>query len=165
MNSLNVKIEIKGQWQQVGKILYNTWQDATFLYDADYIKQEQKKPISISLPVQNEPFDVQTTKWFFDALLPEGYTRSAILSSLANNSTDYISLLKYLGSECLGALAIVEDGKVMPQPAYKKISKKEVKALAQEGVEKSAEYVIASHLSLDGASGKTGLYYDAQKDA
>ena len=35
-----------------------------------------------------------------------------------------------------------------------------MKALAEEGAQKSAEIVTKSHLSLTGASGKVGLYYD-----
>ena len=35
-----------------------------------------------------------------------------------------------------------------------------MKALAAEGAQKSAEIVTRSHLSLTGASGKVGLYYD-----
>lgn len=39
-----------------------------------------------------------------------------------------------------------------------------VKALAAEGAQKSAEIVTKSHLSLTGASGKVGLYYDEAGD-
>lgn len=72
--------------------------------------------------------------------------------------------MKHLGSECLGALSFVADAQQMPSPSYNHITKAEVKKLANEGVKKSAEYVIASHLSLAGASGKVGLYYDKKNN-
>lgn len=73
--------------------------------------------------------------------------------------------MKHLGSECLGALAFVADAQKMPIPSYNHITKSEVKNLANEGVKKSAEYVVASHLSLAGASGKVGLYFDKKNNA
>ena len=39
-----------------------------------------------------------------------------------------------------------------------------MKELAAEGAQKSAEIVTKSHLSLTGASGKVGLYYDVVND-
>ena len=43
---------------------------------------------------------------------------------------------------------------------YKPLSIDDVKALAKEGVSKSTELITEAHLSLTGASGKVGLYYD-----
>lgn len=43
------------------------------------------------------------------------------------------------------------------------LSAAQVYALAREGAEESADLVTKSHLSLTGASGKVGLYYDAHK--
>lgn len=146
----------------MGQLRYEDWQDACFVYDKNYVEDSTSQAISIGLPLQNESFDPQTTKNYFDGLLPEGFTRKAIASTLPYNSQDYISILKELGSECLGALAFVEGDSSMPKPSYKKIPTAEVKKLANEGVQKSAEYVVASHLSLAGASGKVGLYYDGR---
>ena len=47
---------------------------------------------------------------------------------------------------------------------YKLLSIDDVKALAKEGVSKSTELITEAHLSLTGASGKEGLYYDAERD-
>ena len=44
--------------------------------------------------------------------------------------------------------------------SYEQLSLEQVRALAQEGATKSAELVTKSHLSLTGASGKVGLYYN-----
>ena len=39
-----------------------------------------------------------------------------------------------------------------------------MKALAKEGVSKSTELITEAHLSLAGASGKVGLYYDPERN-
>ena len=46
------------------------------------------------------------------------------------------------------------------ESSYRLLSHEELLEFAREGATKSAELVIKSHLSLAGASGKTGLYYD-----
>ena len=79
------------------------------------------------------------------------------------NENDYLSLLHGLGRECIGALQITSEEEVT-EAGYEKISEEQVRALAAEGATKSAELVIKTHLSLTGASGKVGLYYDDEHD-
>ena len=52
----------------------------------------------------------------------------------------------------------------MISPEYRELSAEDVYALASEGATESAELVTKSHLSLTGASGKVGLYYDAKSE-
>lgn len=73
---------------------------------------------------------------------------------------DYLSVLAGLGNECLGAVRICEPGAGGCSPSYKKISREELLEFAKEGASKSAQFLAKAHLSLTGASGKTGLYYD-----
>lgn len=60
----------------------------------------------------------------------------------------------------MGAIKILnlEDDTI--QSGYRKLSANDVYALASEGATESAELVTKSHLSLTGASGKVGLYFD-----
>ena len=71
-----------------------------------------------------------------------------------------MSVLAGLGNECLGAVRICEPGAGECSPSYKKISREELLEFAKEGASKSAQFLAKAHLSLTGASGKTGLYYD-----
>lgn len=79
---------------------------------------------------------------------------------------DYLSILAGLGKECLGALQILNaEDPGSTEAEYRPLSMRQVGKLAEEGSTRSAEIVVASHLSLTGASGKVGLYYDAPSDA
>ena len=80
------------------------------------------------------------------------------------DSEDYISILKELGKECLGAIQIIDEAEHSIEAGYKELSKSDAKNLASEGSSQAATLIIESHLSLTGASGKTGLYYDAKMD-
>ena len=159
MRKYDVILEIQGKQVAVGYIEGETWADARFGYDEEYLSQHDPKAISVSLPVQKEPFSAERTKVFFDGLLPEGFMRKTIAGNMHFDERDYLSILYYLGKECLGAIRIGEAGKE-DKSGYDAISSEQVRQLAAEGASKSSELVIKTHLSLTGASGKVGLYYD-----
>ena len=161
--SLTVLIEINGIMTNAGSITGTDYKDAVFAYDDSYTAEKNHRPISISLPLSKKPFSVESTRNYFEGLLPEGFTRKSIADSMHSDPDDYISILRELGRECLGAIQIVDESIRTVEADYKELSKKEVKALAKEGASLAANLVIQSHLSLTGASGKTGLYYDEKK--
>lgn len=154
-----VMIELSGKAVKVGQI-----SEVGFAYDPTYLSRSNVKPISVSLPLQEAPFSSQRTKNFFDGLLPEGFTRRTVAQWMHVSEDDYLSILAGLGRECLGAIRIVEDSDTATAQ-YQKLTLTQVQALAAEGTTQSAKLVTESHLSLTGASGKVGLYYDAVNDA
>lgn len=162
MRKLYVSIEINGVQTPVGSIEGNTIYDAQFTYHEDYVSKGMPA-ISISMPLSNESFSPKETKNFFEGLLPEGFARKSVANWIHADEDDYLTILETLGSECLGAIRISADENI--ESRYDRLSVNEVKALAKEGVSKSTEIVTEAHLSLTGASGKVGLYYDEKNDA
>ncbi|MBE5970679.1 MAG: type II toxin-antitoxin system HipA family toxin [Lachnospiraceae bacterium] len=163
MRNLKVYIEIDGKEQKVGVISGNDYNDATFSYDEDYLNSDEAAPISISMPLQEEKFDSSKTRNYFEGLLPEGFSRRAVAEWIKTDEKDYLTILGQLGKECLGAVRIIENEK-NDKAAYEKLSLEEVKKLASEGATKSTQILLKTHLSLTGASGKVGLYYDEEND-
>lgn len=159
MNRLKVFIEISGTLIMVGEMLYSNSRDAVFGYSSEYLALDIAVPISVSLPLQKELFSSEQTKNFFEGLLPEGFTRRAVAQWLRVDEGDYLSILKGLGAECLGAIQIIDDD-YQEVSRYEKLKLSEVQALANEGATKSAAIMTETHLSLAGASGKVGLYWD-----
>lgn len=164
MRRLEVSIELSGREVKVGQIMGNDAKDAAFSYDSVYLGTDHAQPISISLPLREEPFSPAATTVFFDGLLPEGLTRRSVAKWLRAGEDDYLSLLAGLGSECLGAVRITEGDAEPVKAAYRKIGLPRIRELAAEGAVKSSQMVVESHLSLTGASGKVGLYYDEKND-
>lgn len=158
MRNLRVELEYLGKFVLVGEICGESEQDAAFRYASSWLKVPDARPISVSLPLQEEAFSPETTRNYFEGLLPEGYVRWCIAGQLSAAGQDYLSVLSALGKECLGALKITEGEEDEISPSYRLLTDQELEAFAQEGAMKSAELVIRSHLSLTGASGKTGLY-------
>jgi len=160
LRKLSVYIEIKGVSEYVGEITGTDSNDACFKYDDAYIRNPEHRAISIGLPLEEKLFDALRTRIFFEGLLPEGFTRRCVAEWMHMDESDYLSILARLGRECLGAIKIIEESDSIIQPEYRKLSADEVYELASEGATESAELVTKSHLSLTGASGKVGLYYD-----
>ena len=132
--SLAVLIEINGVMTKEGSITGTDYKDAVFAYDDSYIADKTHRPISISLPLSKKPFSAESTRNYFEGLLPEGFTRKCIADSMHSDPDDYISILRELGRECLGAIQIVDESIRTVEADYKKLSKKEVKAFAKEGL-------------------------------
>lgn len=73
-----------------------------------------------------------------------------------------MNILAVLGNECLGAIRIIDNEAATNVTSYKLLQDAEIKALAQEGATESVQLITKSHLSLTGASGKVGLYYEPE---
>ena len=157
----NVSIEKNGLQTHVGTLAGNRPENTVFAYAPEYLAAEGAAPISLSLPLQEASFSPAQTKNYFDSLLPEGYTRRTVAQWIHADEDDYLTILHALGCECLGALQITAEGETHGA-SYEPLALDQVKALATEGASKSAELVISSHLSLAGATGKVGLYYDGK---
>ena len=164
MQRLAVQIEVKGAFKQVGEIVGTSSDDARFTYTESYLKDPESRAISISMPLEQQSFSVESTRNFFEGLLPEGFTRRCVAEWLHQDEKDYLAILARLGQECLGAIKIIDESRAVLPSEYKELTSEEVTKLAQEGATESAEMVTKSHLSLTGASGKVGLYYDEKKD-
>ena len=154
-----ISIAKNGRMVPVGSIDGGDYRTAQFSYMDEYLDEANAVPVSISLPLQRERFSAGQTRQFFEGLLPEGFTRRSVAQWLHLDENDYLSILYQLGRECLGAVRVLKEGETQAA-SYEMITKQQVKALAAEGAQKSAEIVSKSHLSLTGASGKVGLYYD-----
>ena len=159
MREYIVSIERNGDQIRVGSIFGTDVGDASFAYDDKYLNSDDPVSISVSLPLQKEPFTPEQTKTFFDGLLPEGFTRRSVAQWLHFDENDYLSILHGLGKECLGAIRISVEGE-KDDESYEEIGEDQIRLLAAEGATKSTEIVAGTHLSLAGASGKVGLYYD-----
>lgn len=164
MNKNKITIEINGRQQIAGYILGDDFRDARFQYSQEYLSIEGIKPISLNLPLQSKPFTAKQTSSFFEGLLPEGFSRRAVANWAQKDESDYLSILKCLGQECLGAIQVLAEEEAAPAGSYQLLTTDQVKALAAEGATTSTKLLMETHLSLTGASGKVGLYYDEKED-
>ncbi len=164
MMKLNVSLERGGAMVRVGTICGNGISDAEFQYTPAYLADPAAAPLSVSLPLSEEPYSPAETAGFFEGLLPEGFTRRSVAQWMHVDEGDYLSILHGLGRECLGAVCVTEDGEE-EEASYEPVTALHVRELAAEGAAISAEMVSRAHLSLAGASGKVGLYFSRDRDS
>ncbi len=126
-----------------------------FTYD-----EGAQNQISLSLPLQREPFKEKACRAFFGGLLPENTNMRELLAKKYNiNVNDDFKLLKEIGRDCAGALSFHEMEE--PQKHYQMV-KIEGSILSEEELKKYLEELpyrpyLGKRLSLAGAQEKTAV--------
>ena len=87
----------------------------SFEYSTAFLQNPNSTALSISLPLQDQPFDDHITRPFFAGLLPEGQLRRLITQQLQVSSQNDFALLEHLGGECAGAVTFLEQGQNAPK--------------------------------------------------
>lgn len=78
-----------------------------FYYDDMYLVREDAQPISLTLPLQTEPFVSPVLFPFFDGLIPEGWLLDVALRNTDISVLDRMSLLLLCCKECIGSVSVV----------------------------------------------------------
>ena len=154
MNSLNVFYEdiLVGQLSQSEDLTYS------FLYSQEWLKHKRSFPLSLAMPLQEEPFGNRITLSFFENLLPEGEVRDVIARSHQAEST--YEFLKEHGEDCAGAVIISRSTKSPYNPRIESKSVPIEMEQVYEAIENhhSVAQIIAElnpgYLSLAGAQDK-----------
>jgi serine/threonine-protein kinase HipA len=84
-----------------GKLAYS------FAYYSGYINQENAQPISLSLPLQDEPFYSNRLFPFFEGLLSEGWLKKIQATNQKIDERDSFSLLIKNGQDLIGSISII----------------------------------------------------------
>ncbi|MBV5338753.1 MAG: type II toxin-antitoxin system HipA family toxin [Deltaproteobacteria bacterium] len=132
------------------------------------------QPISLSLPVREEPYLADEARPYFANLLPEGDTRTLVEARLGTPRGDDFALLRVIGGDCAGAITLFPEEQIPFVDAdYKELSNDELITLIKElprnplGAGRSEKV----RLSLPGAQNKTtlyrkdGVYYEPENGA
>ena len=87
--------------------------DHSFTYDAEWLRQPLRRPISLSMPLRGHaaPYTGNVVRHFFDNLLPDSSAvRTQLQGRLGTDSNEPLDLLEKLGGDCLGALQLLPPG-------------------------------------------------------
>ncbi|MCC5014110.1 MULTISPECIES: type II toxin-antitoxin system HipA family toxin [unclassified Legionella] len=106
----------------IGKLEKTTTGGLIFIYDQQWLNTPGARPISLSLPLTEQPFSGDIVYNFFDNLLPDNQQiRSRIQAKFHVAINQPFDLLASIGRDCVGAVQII-DGEI---PAFKKEIKAE----------------------------------------
>lgn len=75
-------------------------------YDVDYLQQPDSKPISLTLPKQQEPYNSKVLFPFFDGLIPEGWLLDIAVDHWKVKANDRFELLLTTCRDTIGAVTV-----------------------------------------------------------
>jgi serine/threonine-protein kinase HipA len=111
MNGRILDVRLDGFSEPIGKLSGEPSSNTTFKYEPTYLKIQNAIPLSLSLPLTDEPYDDVLTRNFFNNLLQE---RDAPLDRIMEREgivrDDIIGLLYHLGQDCAGAISVLPEG-------------------------------------------------------
>jgi serine/threonine-protein kinase HipA len=79
-----------------------------FQYDSDYFSRSKAKPVSLTLPLQEEPYELQVLFPFFDGLIPEGWLLDVVEETWKVNPKDRMGLLLVSCRDTIGNVSVRE---------------------------------------------------------
>lgn len=161
---LEVLREFNGSFQPVGFFSGEDALHCTFSYREDYVDNTGAHALSHSLPLGKEGFSRDEYAGFFDGLVAEGPLRTSLAQSLRISPSDFISLLRHLGSECIGALLFRDESSEVVDSRYIAFSEEEIQSLDFDPGQLSLRVLQATRLSLAGAQTKFGVFVDLGDD-
>lgn len=77
-----------------------------FSYNREYLDMASAKPISLTLPLQEEAYRSTVLFPFFDGLIPEGWLLDVALRNSDISILDRMSLLLLCCKDCIGAASV-----------------------------------------------------------
>jgi serine/threonine-protein kinase HipA len=77
-----------------------------FTYDSAWLAQPDSRPISLTMPLQKEPYSSRTLFPFFDGLIPEGWLLDVSLKNWKLNPDDRMGLLLTVCQDPIGAVSV-----------------------------------------------------------
>lgn len=141
----------------------------TFQYDSSWLNWENVLPVSLSLPLREDPYKGQVVAGFFENLLPDSDSiRKRIAERVGARGIDAYSMLTSIGRDCVGALQFIPEGEEFPLKAEITgipVTEKEIEILLNEleirplGLGKDEDFRI----SIAGAQEKTTLLWHQEQ--
>ncbi len=95
---------------RVGTLVELDGGGSRFAYDDAWVRAPDAVPVSLTLPLSDQPRDSRTLHPFFENLLPEGWLLELSTARLNLSKDDVFGLLLALCRDCVGAVEIIEDG-------------------------------------------------------
>ncbi len=86
--------------------LKETDEGYSFIYDKEYISNEDCSAVSLTLPVRNEEYRSKTLFSFFDGLIPEGWLLNVVADNWKIDPNDRFGLLLVACKDPIGNVSV-----------------------------------------------------------
>ncbi len=89
--------------------LNETDEGYTFSYDASYLNLSNASAVSLTLPLQSEPYFSKTLFSFFDGLIPEGWLLGVVSRNWKIDANDRFGILLVACKDGIGNVSVREE--------------------------------------------------------
>lgn len=80
-----------------------------FQYNKEYLEKKDSKPVSLTMPLINDPYKSKVLFPFFDGLIPEGWLLDIAVTNWKINPRDRFGLLIALCKDCIGCVSVIAE--------------------------------------------------------
>ena len=111
MAELTLDVRLDGFSQPVGSLVRDRQNALAFAYSKRYIREASALPLSLSLPLTDQPYADAPARAFFENLLQERDGQlTDIMARHDLQRDDIAGLLMFVGKDCAGALSVLPTG-------------------------------------------------------
>ena len=111
MTELTLDVRLDGFAEPAGVLVRDQQGALAFVYTAAHLAQADALPLSLSMPLTDEPYDDVAARAFFDNLLQErDGALTDVMAREGLSRDDVAGLLLHLGKDCAGALSVLPAG-------------------------------------------------------
>jgi serine/threonine-protein kinase HipA len=111
MSALTLDVRLDGYSTPIGKLTRTDSGDVTFAYTIEHLRLANPLPLSLSLPLQYEPYEDVVARAFFSNLLQErDQPLREVMEREGIQASDIAGLLFHLGADCAGAISVLPEG-------------------------------------------------------
>ena len=157
--NLDIYVERNGSSLLVGSFDTQPGVGEGFTYSEQWLSSALPRPLSLSLPLQEERFSARQVRPYFEGLLPEGRPRAAAARELHLPVSSYAKILGALGWECIGALTLKGE-EPEPEEAYEELDEGQLEEMAVTLADRAVWMSQNSRFSLAGGQPKIALLRD-----
>lgn len=107
MQSLNVWVEASPD--PIGRLTSDDHGAVQFAYAPAWIEAVASFPLSLSLPLREEPFGDAISRAFFSNLLQENDQLERVIAREGLDRGDIVGLLAHIGADCSGSVSVLRE--------------------------------------------------------
>ena len=106
-NKLNKGVVYLGE-KKVG-LIERTDSGYRFTYYQKYLSAMEAQPVSLTLPLREEPYESEALFPFFLGLIPEGWLLDITSRTLKIDPGNSYEILLSTGGDCIGAVSVIPE--------------------------------------------------------
>lgn len=107
----NISLQILINGYLVGRLHSSAQGVLSFNYEKSWLDFDNRRPLSLSLPLSSQSYSGRIVENYFDNLLPDSLAiRSRLQARVGAETTRCFDLLSHIGRDCVGALQLVPEG-------------------------------------------------------